>query len=282
VPELASVAVGDGRVADVVVARRELARGALQEERRGIESLLEDLACRADVVGREQLVLPRQGRWMAGVVEDRRQHGAVVAGDPRDEHRVVRWAAGVVAGGEALRLLVPEIAVGRERAAAGAIRHPRRDQRLLRLDDRRADLLGQVLDVWRDQLAARLVRELRVDVRTRVRVRHVDEERGVVEPGAAQDRGTELLLVRNVLEPAEVHGDEGQRRLLAGDRREDGGGGGEGPVDALRDLVRRRAPGAGIDPDRRRDVARRDSEPAAGVAMRGLHSSLLRFEWFGA
>ena len=131
VPELAAVAVGDCRVADVVVARGEIARGALQEERRGVEGVLQDLARRADVVGREQPVLPGQRRRMAGVVEERRQHRAVSPVTRRDEQRVVGRLVGVVAGGEALRLVVPEVTVGRQRAAAGAVRHPGRRQCLL-------------------------------------------------------------------------------------------------------------------------------------------------------
>ena len=55
-----------------------------------------------------------------------------------------------------------------------------------------------------------------------------------------------------------------KRRLVAGERREDGGRGGERPVDALGGVVRRGTPGAGVDPDRRRDIACGDAEPAMG------------------
>ena len=133
--------------------------------------------------GESSAVLPGERRRVAGVVEDRRAHLAVLAGDARDEQRVVGGLVRVVAAGEAAGLGVPEVAVHRERAAAGAVRHPGGRERRARLGDRAGDLRGQVLDVRLDQLAAGPVRQLRVDVRAGVRVRHVEQERGVVEPG---------------------------------------------------------------------------------------------------
>ena len=69
-------------------------------------------------------------------------------------------------------------------------------------------------------------------------------------------------LVGRVLEPADVERDERELRPVTVERREDGGGRRQRPVDALGDVVRRRAPGAGVDPDRRRHVAPGDAERA--------------------
>ena len=208
---------------------------------------------------------------MAGVVEQRRAHLTRLAGDPRDEQRVVGRLVGVVAAGEPLRRGVPEIPVGRQRAAAGAVRHPRRRSGLARLEDRCAELLGQVLDVGLDQLGAGLVGQLRVDVRAGMGVRHVDQQRGVVQPRALQERRAQLLLVRHVLEPAEVDCDERERRPVAAERREDGCRGGERPVDSLGGVVRGGAPAAGVDPDRRRDIPRGNAEAAVRVAKGLVH-----------
>ena len=166
VAELAAVAVGDGRVADVVVARGELARRALEEERRSAEGVLQHLAGGADVVGRQLPVLPREGRRVAGVVEQRRAHLALVAGDPRDEQRVVGRRIGVVAAWRSAAASRPR-SPGSWPARCGRSRTSPtpRASAVARLDDRGADLLGQVLDVRLDQLDAGLVLELRVDVR---------------------------------------------------------------------------------------------------------------------
>ena len=83
--------VRDGRVADVLVRRAELPRRALEEEaERAARLPLDDLAQRADVVRRDQRVVPGERRRVARVVDDRREHAAVaVGGDPTDDQRVV-------------------------------------------------------------------------------------------------------------------------------------------------------------------------------------------------
>ena len=89
--EPAPVLVGDGRVADVLMGRAELARGALEEEAGGSAGVrLDDLAHGADVVRRDQRVLPGERRRVTGVVHDRPEHPpVVVGGDPADDERVV-------------------------------------------------------------------------------------------------------------------------------------------------------------------------------------------------
>ena len=266
VPQLAAVPVGHGRVADVVVARRELARGALEEERRRVEGAFQHLAGRTDVVGREQPVLPRERGRVAGVVEERRERPAVAVGGAGDHERVVRRAVRVVAARVPLRVGVPEVPVGGEAAAALPVRDEGLGRRRLRLGHRVADLGREPLEVRRDQLRAGPALEPRVRVRTGMRVRQLDEELGLPEPRPLPDRRTEPELVGAVREPADVERDERQGRPVSGERREDGGGRRERPVDALRDVVRRRAPRAAVDPDRRRHVASRDAEAAVGRA----------------
>ncbi len=189
----------------------------------------------------------------------------------RDEQRVVGGDVGVVAGGEAPGLGIPEIAVRRQRAAAVAVGDPGRLERRDRLLDRGSDPIGEEVEVGLDQLGARLVAELGVDVRAGVGVRHADQQRRLVQAGAGLHRRAKRALVGPVLEPADVHGDEGQRRRVAGERREHGGRGGERPVDAFGGVVGGGAPGAGVDPDRRRHVPGGDAESAAGVAVGGVH-----------
>ena len=140
VAELAAVAVGDGGVADVVVPRRELPGGALEEERRGRERGLEHLARRSDVVGREEPVRPGERGRVAGVVEERRRHGSVPARDTADEQGVVGVFSRVVAACESLCLRVPEVPVRGEPATAVAVGDECLRGRRLRLDDRVADL----------------------------------------------------------------------------------------------------------------------------------------------
>ncbi len=175
-PELAAVAVGDRRVAHVVVARGQLPRGPLEEQRGGGEGAFQHLARGADVVGRQQPVLPGERRRVAGVVEQRRPHVARVARDPCDEQGVVGGDVGVVAGGEAPRVGIPEIAVRRQRAAPVTVGHPGRLECGDRLLDRCADLIREAVEVGPDQLDARLVAELGVGVRAGVGVRHADQQ----------------------------------------------------------------------------------------------------------
>ena len=186
--ELAAVPVGHRRVADVVVAWRELARGALEEERRRSEGRLQHLARGADVVRREEPVLPRERRRVAGVVEERREHAAVGGRRPADENGVVGGAVRVVAAGEPLGLGVPEVPVRREPAAAGAVRDERLRHPVARLDDGVGDLCREVLEVRRDQLRAGLALEAGVRVRARVRVRHLDQDLRLAEAGALHHR----------------------------------------------------------------------------------------------
>ena len=68
-PEPAPVLVGDRRIADVLVGRPELARRPLEEEARGAAGVrLDDLPHGADVVGRDQRVLPGERGRVARVV----------------------------------------------------------------------------------------------------------------------------------------------------------------------------------------------------------------------
>ena len=264
VAQLATVPVCDCRVADVVVARGELSRGALEKERRRLEGRLEHLACRTDVVGREQPVLPRERGRVAGVVEERCERPAARIRDTRDQERVVRCALRVVAARVPLRVCVPEVPVRREAAAALPVRDESLRRRGVRLGHRVADLRGQRLEVGRDQLGAGPALDLRVRVRTGMRVRQLDEHLGLPEPRPRHDRLAEGALVGAVGEPAGVEGDERERRPVSAERREDAGRRRERPVDALRDVVRRRAPRAAVDPDRWGHVTPRDAEGAVG------------------
>ena len=160
IAELATVAIGDGGVADVVVSRRQISRGTLEKERRHAEGILQNLTRGADEVGRQQPVLPGEGRRVARVVEQSRPRFARVAGDPRNEHRVVRGRVRVVAAGEPLSDGIPEVAVRRQSAAALPEGDPRRLERGDRLGDSVSDLLSQVVEVGLDQLGARLVAKL--------------------------------------------------------------------------------------------------------------------------
>ena len=174
-PELAAVAVGNGRVADVVVARGELAGGSVEEERRGAEGVLEHLAGGTDVVGREEAVVPGERRRVTGVVEDGRENGAVAARHAPDEKRVVGRSAGVVAAGEPPRVLVPVVAVGGQAAAAVPVGHVRLHPRRPRFEDRVGDVPRKPVEVRPDQLDPGSIVELRVRVRAGMGVGHRDE-----------------------------------------------------------------------------------------------------------
>ena len=180
----------------------------------------------------------------------------------RHEQRVVGRRARVVAAGEPPRVLVPVVAVRGEAAAAVAVGHVRLGSRGTRLEDRVGNVLRERVEVGLDQLDSGLVVELRVRVRGGMGVGHRDEQLLLGEARSLPDRGAEPELVGRVLEPADVERDERELRAVTVVRREDGGGRRQRAVNALGDLVGRRAPGAGVDPDRRRHVAPGDAERA--------------------
>ncbi len=210
---------------------------------------------------------------MAGVVEQRRAQLAVLAGDPRDEQRVVGRLVGVVAAGEPLAPRRP-----RSRGWSASAQRPvpyvtqAGASASLRLEDRCADLLGQVLDV-----GLRSARAPGLSVSWELTFAPAWVCDMLISSAASSSPVRSRIVARSsrssghVLEPAEVDRDERQRRPVAVERREDGGRGGERTVDPLGGVVRRGAPGAGVDPDRRRHVACGDAEPAVRVAKGLVH-----------
>lgn len=101
--------IGHGRVADVLMGRPQLAGGAVQEEAEcTIGVVLHQLAHGANVVRRDQLVVPRKCCRMAAVVYDRRDDTAVaVARYPADDQRVIGGLEWVVAADDAIACRTP-------------------------------------------------------------------------------------------------------------------------------------------------------------------------------
>ncbi len=171
---------------------------------------LDRLAQRADVVGRGERVLPRQRRRVAGVVDDRRQHGAVGAADATDQQRVVGRRVGVPAD---QRLPVDgQVAGARDVAAPGRPVERRWDGRGERLARRGARGRAQRVEVRGDQLAARPVARRARQQRTGVRVAERDEHARLVAAGRLDDGGADVPLVLGRAEPGAVEGDEHERR----------------------------------------------------------------------
>ena len=267
--ELATVPVGDGDVADVVVARPEVARGTLEEECGRIERVLEHLAGGTDEVGRQQAVLPREGRRVAGVVEERRERRAGVVRHARDEDGVVRHAVGVVAARVALRVDVPEVAVRGEAAAPRAVG----DDGSVTTLDRASTTASPIATASRSRYGAMssvpgLAVESRVRVRAGVRVRHLNQELGLAEAGPlrAPRRGARARRSRYWNQPmssatsASVGASPSSGANTAAVAV-------KGRWIALGDLVRRRAPRACVDA--RRAASRRVLRRRSGSASWG-------------
>ena len=130
-PEGTAVPIRDLRIADVLMSRREVARCALQEDAGDAAGRrLDYLAHGADEVGRDEPVLPRQSRRVAGVVDEHGKQGPIRPRDPADDDRVVRRHGGVEA--DHIPITVRKIAIRGEPAAAYCggqrRRHRRRDR----------------------------------------------------------------------------------------------------------------------------------------------------------
>ena len=172
--------VRDRRVADVLVRRAELPRRALEEQAGRASRLpFDDLAQRADVVRRDQRVVPGERRRVARVVDERPEHAAVVGGgDPAHDQGVVGVRDRVEAAHEAA---VPALGSGRSRfrarsqrpvahvSVAGASESSASRRRL---EDRAA----QLFEVGADQLAAGVVTPAHGRPRRCVGVRAVHEQ----------------------------------------------------------------------------------------------------------
>ena len=125
VAERAAVAIGDAGVSDVLMARSKLARRPLEEGRQGaVRGRLDHLPGGTDEVGRDERVLPRERRRVAGVVVEHAEHPPARRGDPADEQGVVCRRRGVEADDVAAG--VQQVAVRGQRAAAGRTGERRR------------------------------------------------------------------------------------------------------------------------------------------------------------
>ena len=171
-PEGAAVPVGDLRVADVLMAGAKLARRALQEDAGNAAGRrLDDLARRADEVGRDEPVLPRQRRRVAGVVDEhRRARPRPVARCGR--RRPCRPASrGVEA--DHIAITVREVAVRGEPAASPSVRQRRRNRRRDRLAGGFGGRAREGVEVARCSRSSPSPSEPR---RAGVRVAEVDED----------------------------------------------------------------------------------------------------------
>ena len=89
VAERAPMAIRRGRIADVLLAGRELAGSALQEQARSIGASLDHFPHRAGEIGRNKVVVPSQRRGMAGVVDEGRAGAVGIIEDAGHDQPVV-------------------------------------------------------------------------------------------------------------------------------------------------------------------------------------------------
>ena len=266
ITELPAVAVRDGPVADVALARSEVARRALQEHARRMGRMFDHRAHGADVIGAESRVVPRQRRRMAGIVDDGRQDFSALAGDARNHHGVIGRAFRVEAADVLPMILIPVIALGRQCTAALTVNNGRRLDRLLRLLGELPDLRGDLVEVRPDQIAAGEMRARARHPAGAVRVRQRDLHLSRSQSRRLADGLAEVRHL-DAVQDAVVHGDDQLAAcspspprvgLKPQQRRQ------QRPMHAGRLVVDGGAPHAMINADRRRDVAARD----AGLAAR--------------
>ena len=256
------MAIGDRGVSDVLVAWSELARRPLEEGAEGaVRGRLDHLPGRADEVGRDERVLPRERRRVAGVVVEDAEQPSARRRDPADEQGVVCRRRGVepddVAAG------VQEVAVRGERAPAGRAGERRRLGALDRLACSRRG--GRPHRAEIRSAGAVAVRER--CRRPRMRVAEMDEDPLIARAEILEDPLPDVALVLRRPPPAEVGGHEHERPLAAGGERDRGEG--QRPVDAGREPVDRRPPRSRRDVERRRDLAPGEADRAAEARVDG-------------
>ena len=255
VPEGTTVPVRDSRIADVLMARRELTRRPLQEDARDTPGRrLDHLAHGADEVGRDEPVLPRQRGRVAGVVDEHGKQRPVRLRDPPDDDRVVGRHIRVEA--DHIPITVQKIAIGGEPAPADCGRQRRRNRRRDRLPSGLRGGVPHGVEV----AGARFVAVAQRPRRARVRVTQIHEHALHVAAGRVQDTLAHERFVLRALPPSDIGGYEHERRGVLGsegDCRQ-----GQRAVDPGREVVCRGPPGPDLHAQGRCDPAPSDADAA--------------------
>ena len=248
-----------------------------EQARRAAGVLLDELAHGADVVGRDERVLPRERRRVAGVVDDRPEDAAVVVRrHAAHDERVVRRRRRVEAADDpaVVARRIGQVTVPGEVAPSGGPRQRRgrdsRERLLAGLQDRPA----QLVEVGADQLPPGHVAPAHRSPRCRVGVRAVHEQLTGLEAERLPHGVEHPVRVGGAAEVAEQRDVEPDEQpgpaVLPCLQGEDGHG--QRPVDAVGNVVLCGPPHAGVDAGRRRRVAPRYADQAGEC---GRHD----FEW---
>lgn len=195
----------DGRIAGVLLSRRQFAGSALQKQSERLwELLLDNLPHGASIVRRDETVAPCQRGRMAGIVDKNSDGTAFAVRDPADQHCCVGFNVRSVSGQPALGGGVGQIAICSQTAAT--LRPLQRSalcggERLL---DSALALRSDVIEIRRYEMTARLFAISAADRWACMGMGQMDHQPVRRQTGVPQKRLAKRYLVLIAAPPSEV------------------------------------------------------------------------------